>query len=267
MGDDFNEHFSKYYDYIYASKDFKTSLLDYFSFIGLKGRKNVQILDVGCGTGQHSLVCVDEGFNVVSVDPSIHMLNIFNEKIKSIQLKSQCSIICANGQDLPIRKKFDSIICLWSVIGYMNEDELKTFFLNSFNSLNKGDFLYINFWNKDHIFEHGVKNTYYEFTGPDNERFSREAYSKVILDYVEIKFVFKGINCKINPDNMSTSTHQMRFYSIEYISDLLLQAGFSNIFIYDNSSILDFMQNKKVITHSKDLNLKDIYELNLFIQS
>ena len=44
MGDDFNEHFSKYYDNIYASKDFKTSLLDYFSFIGSKGRKNVQIL-------------------------------------------------------------------------------------------------------------------------------------------------------------------------------------------------------------------------------
>jgi hypothetical protein len=45
MSDDFNEHFSKYYDYIYASKDFKTSLLDYFFFIGLKSRNNVQILD------------------------------------------------------------------------------------------------------------------------------------------------------------------------------------------------------------------------------
>jgi len=66
---------------------------------------------------------------------------------------------------------------------------------------------------------------------------------------------------------MSTSTHQMRFYSIEYIVDLLLQVGFSNIFVYDNKSIVDFVRDKKIVTHSKEINLKDIYELNLFIQS
>ena len=62
MGDDFNEHFSKYYDYIYASKDFKTSLLDYFSFIGLKGRKNVQILD-NWGSEGWELVQIVPGAN------------------------------------------------------------------------------------------------------------------------------------------------------------------------------------------------------------
>jgi SAM-dependent methyltransferase len=271
-GDDFNEHFSKYYDYIYAKKDFKTGLKDFFSFTRLSGKENIKILDVGCGTGQHSLVCINEGFDVISIDPSIHMLGEFKTKISNLesstkQVQLLPKLICAEGQHLPTKKQFDAIICLWSVIGYMDQINLELFFLNSFQSLKKSSFLYINFWNESHIEKHGVRSTYYEFNGPNDKKYSRESKSILHKNYVQIDFTFKGVDFDINPENISSSSHAMRFFSLDLIVNLLIKAGFKDVFMYENGAIHKIVKNKELQIDYNQLNLEDIYEINLFIQS
>lgn len=72
--------------------------------------KSLKILDVGCGTGRHSIELTRRGYQVTGIDYSESMLN--QARAKAAELKLNIDFRCHDARDLPFREKFDLAIML-----------------------------------------------------------------------------------------------------------------------------------------------------------
>lgn len=72
--------------------------------------KGMSILDVGCGTGRHSLELTRRGFNVTGIDLSSGMLDVARAKAAVDGLEVR--FIQADATDFQLGEKFDAAICL-----------------------------------------------------------------------------------------------------------------------------------------------------------
>ena len=72
-------------------------------------RKNIKILDAGCGVGRHTLLLANEGFDTYFTDISTSALSITTKRIKNKKLKATYEK--ANMEKLPFKDNyFDGII-------------------------------------------------------------------------------------------------------------------------------------------------------------
>ena len=72
--------------------------------------KSVRILDVGCGTGRHSIELTKRGYAVKGIDLSESQLTLAREKAKNYNLNIDFSR--HDARDLPFRNEFDLAIML-----------------------------------------------------------------------------------------------------------------------------------------------------------
>jgi ubiquinone/menaquinone biosynthesis C-methylase UbiE len=68
------------------------------------------ILDIGCGTGRHSIGLALHGCKMTGVDISPEMLNIARELARQQQVDIE--LICSDAQSFITEKMFDGAICL-----------------------------------------------------------------------------------------------------------------------------------------------------------
>jgi len=72
--------------------------------------KNFRILDMGCGTGRHSIELTKSGYNVVGIDLFFSQLKRANEKASAQKLKIDFQK--HDARNLPFRSEFDLVIML-----------------------------------------------------------------------------------------------------------------------------------------------------------
>jgi len=72
--------------------------------------QGASILDIGCGTGRHSLGLVLKGYRVTGIDISQSMLKIAEEKMLSMGVS--VDFICCDAKDYISDNLFDAAICL-----------------------------------------------------------------------------------------------------------------------------------------------------------
>jgi 2-polyprenyl-3-methyl-5-hydroxy-6-metoxy-1,4-benzoquinol methylase len=72
--------------------------------------KSLKILDVGCGTGRHTLELTKRGYNVTGVDLSESQLKRAREKAKAANLSIDFQ--CRDARNLPFDGEFDVAIML-----------------------------------------------------------------------------------------------------------------------------------------------------------
>ncbi|MFZ4506535.1 MAG: class I SAM-dependent methyltransferase [Fimbriimonas sp.] len=80
-------------------------------FLGLYGLKpGAKILDVGCGTGRHSVELARRGFKVTGLDISAGML--FEAQRKAERFGVEVTWVLADATKFTFPEKFDAAICL-----------------------------------------------------------------------------------------------------------------------------------------------------------
>lgn len=72
--------------------------------------KSLKIIDIGCGTGRHSIELTKRGYRVMGIDLSDSMLKRAKEKAKSLNL--QIDFQRHDARKLPFRDEFDLAIML-----------------------------------------------------------------------------------------------------------------------------------------------------------
>jgi 2-polyprenyl-3-methyl-5-hydroxy-6-metoxy-1,4-benzoquinol methylase len=72
--------------------------------------KSVRILDVGCGTGRHSIELTKRGYKVLGIDLSESQLSLAREKAKNSNLN--IDFRQQDARNLPFRKEFNVAIML-----------------------------------------------------------------------------------------------------------------------------------------------------------
>lgn len=138
--------YGKYYDLIYGIKNYDgecESLISYFKKFSKDKIKS--ILDVGCGTGEHSIRFAERGYNVVGIDLSDVMIKQAKRKIKGRSLPVQ--FFTQDMRNFSLKKKFDAVLCLFGTFGYCTRDNEITEALRKIRDHLKPQGLFIfDFW-------------------------------------------------------------------------------------------------------------------------
>lgn len=114
---------AKYYDLI-SSKfvDYEKQVLfltQLFKKYEISGKR---ILDIACGTGTHSLMLSEKGYEVVGLDVSEKMLD---EAKKKAANNDRIHFICKDMRMLDFEEEFDAIIFMSSISFLLTLDDIK----------------------------------------------------------------------------------------------------------------------------------------------
>lgn len=138
--DFFNDEYAPRYEEEIFTKNTEEEII-YLKY-ELNLRKGAKILDIGCGTGRHSIALAREGFKLTGVDISPAMLNIAREHAEEEGV--EISLIESDAQDISFNEEFDAVICLCegalSLLGSQDDPFLHDCRIldNIFNALKPG---------------------------------------------------------------------------------------------------------------------------------
>lgn len=106
------ESLFKDYGNTYESESFTKGTPGECDFIEreLDFNKSLSILDVGCGTGRHSIELAKRGYNLTGIDLSGSMLRIAREKAEKNNLLIK--FLNLDARNLPFNREFDAAIML-----------------------------------------------------------------------------------------------------------------------------------------------------------
>jgi SAM-dependent methyltransferase len=204
-----------YYDQFYSKKNYIKEGLFLHKILSDNSVKN--ILDVGCGTGTHMLSLENQGYVCAGLDLNSEMLNIARKKVKG-------SLALADMRNFELTEKFDSIICMFAVFNHnLSEEDALSTLINIKNHLKKDGLLIIDLYNpqvsgeKSETIEHISRSMKWEL---DNEN----RICNSVVKFTE-------------GDIVNESIFPLKIYSISEIETLLIKAGYSNIFFYDNYTL------------------------------
>jgi SAM-dependent methyltransferase len=146
--DAFGQSYAGAYDAIYRSKDYAAEvdlverILQRHDLFGPR-----QILDLGCGTGNHALPLAARGHTVIGVDRSPSMLEQARAKATAAHSGSVTFCqgdICA----LDLGRRFDAVLMMFTVLGYQREDaDLMAALATTRRHLESGGLFIFDVWN------------------------------------------------------------------------------------------------------------------------
>jgi SAM-dependent methyltransferase len=117
----FGLDYAQVYDAIYREKDYHTEVAlieDIFARNGLVGSK--EILDLGCGTGNHTFLLAGHGHSIVGVDRSRYMLAQARKKLGGSS--PVIDFFESDIRELDLGKRFDAVLMMFSVLSYQLDD-------------------------------------------------------------------------------------------------------------------------------------------------
>ncbi|MGM0446302.1 MAG: class I SAM-dependent methyltransferase [Bacillota bacterium] len=210
MGVKWYQKLYKNYGNSYENEPFVNGTTGEVDFIEkeLNFDKDKDILDIGCGTGRHSVELGKRGYSVVGVDLSPSMIKKAESKLSD---KLDVEFIVKDALDLNYQKEFDLTIILCEGAFSLMENDSKDYKIleNAYHSLKNGGKLIIT-----------VLNAYKQLV-EENENFDivtqREQFEIDIIDD--------------NGDKKKIKAEQ-RFYFPSEIRWRLNRIGFNKIDVY-----------------------------------
>lgn len=221
--------FSELYDLLTFDINYKKYAKNIMKFIENEKIEEPSILEIGCGTGNLTQELAKEGFSILALDNSLDMLNIAFPKL--IELENVNLII----QDMYTFNYgiygFDVIVSLLDVINYItDEKKLVLLFKNIYDGLNEGGLFIFDINSKNKLLDVLGNNTYvYE---KENVFYTWENTMVDNLVYFDLNFFVKTNE---NYERFK-ETQIERYYSIDFIKNMLEEIGFINIEFIDEDT-------------------------------
>lgn len=108
--------YDQVYEYSFGEmyKDLTKATLDFMKTNSPTGSK---ILDIGAGTGRMSIPLSKHGYQITAIDASKEMLNVLKAKDTDNKIEMYHSKL----QDLSLDKKYDAVLCVFSVFCYITD--------------------------------------------------------------------------------------------------------------------------------------------------
>ena len=130
------ENYSKSYD----NESFTQGTIGECDFIEkeINYDKSLKIIDIGCGTGRHTIELAKMGYNVLGVDLSESQLKQAKEKVKTLNIEIEFQK--HDARNLPFKNEFDLAIMLCEgSFPLMETDEMNFEILKNISKLLKSD--------------------------------------------------------------------------------------------------------------------------------
>jgi|GEM_PF-862214 len=152
MRNDYNAVFAKYYDLINTAKNYAFEAQAVLSAIQqFHPGPGKTLADVGCGTGNFTILFKENGFKACGYDPSGEMISIAKQKYPEIDFFDRFF----EGSD---NNKFDIITSLFNVVNSLgNYDNLCAFFDSIAKGMKKDSVFIFDAWNGIEVFKEAPK--------------------------------------------------------------------------------------------------------------
>lgn len=139
---------AQFYDAVYESKDYAGEIRLISKIIDSRLDSISRILDVGCGTGTHSILLAEQyPCEILAIDSSPKMIKKAKEKVSSEKSSLEYRILSIE-EISKITSKFDVIIALFHVVNYLSDFNSLLLFIKSCSTLlNPNGILIFDMWN------------------------------------------------------------------------------------------------------------------------
>lgn len=212
----------------YDSESFAQGTIGECDFIEeeMNFNKTLKIIDVGCGTGRHSIELAKRGYSVTGIDLSESMLEKAREKAMQNGLK--IDFFKHDARNLPFNKEFDvAIMMCEGGFPLMETDEMNYEILKNVSQALKDNAKFI-FTTLNGLFP--IFNSIEEFCATNTED-GNATYHKNTFDFM----TFRDFNItKVEDDNGTEKELECneRYYIPSEITWLLKSLGFKKIEIF-----------------------------------
>jgi len=221
----FNQY-AQYYDIFYRRKNYRGEC-DFVEQLFLRyfREKPKTILDLGCGTGSHMLILAEKGYWVDGIDNSPEMLKIARAKLNS--LPNPGKLEKAALESFQLKKKYDVILCLFSVIDYLTDQKALAAALERIaGHMHERSVFIFDFWQASAVegYFSKVKRKIFRFDGQILERRSNttlKAKENICQVHYTCRLKARGRLVK-----QFREKHEVRYFSVEEITGYLERAGF-----------------------------------------
>lgn len=240
--------YANYYDIFYQHKNYKketefiTQLINKHLCSKIKNKKNLCLLDMGCGTGNHILHLLKYGYSLTGLDSSPQMLSAAAKKMPKYFDKN--NLICGRMQDFDLHKKFDIIISMFSSIGYIIDKKSILQMLNNVARHMHPESLFIfDFWQKSAVINQYklTKNKTFLFRGNLLQRASKtQLFPSINVCSVKYECTLR---CKGNLVKNFEEEHIVRYFSLIEMQRLLKKSGLKILSSYSFNNINDKIKN------------------------
>ncbi len=225
MTEVFGADYSDSYDALYADKDYgaECDLLE--EIFRHTDRPVRSVLDLGCGTGRHSVELARRGYELVGVDISEGMLERARRRA-SIEAASGTTFVLGDIQDIQVGRRFDAVLSMFAVVGYQISDSaVRATFANVRRHLQPGGTFVFDVWYGPAVVAVGPTTRVKVVSTEDGEIERRavgvlEPESHVCTVTYELTRRRTG-----QPDVAALETHRMRYFFEEELRSLLKEAG------------------------------------------
>ena len=217
----FKKDYSLLYDVIYSKKNYKAEANFISQIIKKFHSPNINILDIGCGTGEHTLELLKKGYKVTGIDLSNEMLKIAKKKLLSNKLFSN-NLFNLNAYNVnKLGVKFNVILMMFNVIGYL--DDVQFFFEKLKDCLEPNALIFFDYWSEKALKKNPPKTTKKDFLYNDFKA-TRISKGKIIKNKVKVDLILNII--KENKTKSFDETHNVGFYDIRSLVKTIQKFGY-----------------------------------------
>lgn len=209
----YQKRFVEYYD-LFKGSDFKRDIHKLHPL--LRGCKTV--LDVGCGTGKHAQILKKLGYAVEGIDYSPEMIRYAKKGVKGIKFH------IGDAATFKLKKKFDCIIALDSVLSFLRENKFDQAIRNITRHLKKSGKVIFDIAFTDKLvgkpFESGIQQTVKKGDVQLTRLGKMKRVGNFLKTDIELTGTDKGENIHI------TETHNHTILKTKHIMQLLRKLGY-----------------------------------------
>lgn len=226
MSEAFGPLYAEGYDSMYRAKDYRAEcdlLEGIWSEAGVAVRT---VLDLGCGTGGHSLELARRGYEVTGVDVSPEMVAIARRK-KEEAGAEHLDYVVSDVAALSLGREVDAAIMMFNVIGYLAEPGQRSAALAAIRGhLRAGSLFVFDYWHGPAVLASPPGGTFREIPVEGGQLLrgaSTEFHPEQRLCDVTMTV------WKIEGDRVAgraSERHRVRFYDDDELRELLGRCGF-----------------------------------------
>ena len=221
--------YANVYDFLYQDKnyegecDFLEAIFLHFAPEDIKS-----ILDMGCGTGGHSIPLAEKGYEVFGIDRSERMLSVARKKVINAELADKIQFQVADVQDCIINHTFDAVIAMFAVLSYQVSNEgLFSAIKTARRHLQPGGLFIFDFWYGPAVLNQRPEERIKSIQEKD-DRVIRIVKPKINTqkNVVDVHYDILRLRCDRLMEDVKEN-HSMRFIFKPEIEFFLGQAGFA----------------------------------------